>query len=129
MPHLGFGVYQNYNTRPSVLTAFATGYRYVIDFAHHWVTVPVPRSDLPVVIGMSIQPRRTITKPQSVKPSKRVASNEATYSSVRYVHVKVGFITYCFGMEATKCVSKTHGYESTLKGVDESLAKFGFGRR
>ncbi|TFK73887.1 Aldo/keto reductase [Pluteus cervinus] len=26
----------------------------------------------------------------------------------------------------TKCVSKTHGYESTLKGVDESLGKFGF---
>lgn len=31
MPLLGFGVYQNYNTRPSVLTAFAAGYRYVID--------------------------------------------------------------------------------------------------
>lgn len=26
----------------------------------------------------------------------------------------------------TKCVSNTHGYESTLKGVDSSLAKFGF---
>jgi len=26
----------------------------------------------------------------------------------------------------TKCVSKTHGYESTLRGVDESLAKFQF---
>lgn len=26
----------------------------------------------------------------------------------------------------TKCISKNHGYESTLKGVDESLAKFGF---
>ncbi|KAK7685200.1 hypothetical protein QCA50_011563 [Cerrena zonata] len=25
----------------------------------------------------------------------------------------------------TKCVSKTHGYESTLKGVDESLQKLG----
>lgn len=24
-------------------------------------------------------------------------------------------------------MSKTHGYESTLAGVDESLAKFGFG--
>ena len=41
MPLLGFGVYQNYNTRPSVLTAFAAGYRYVIDalrnavFQHH----------------------------------------------------------------------------------------------
>lgn len=26
----------------------------------------------------------------------------------------------------TKCVSRTHGYSSTLRGVDESLAKFGF---
>ncbi|KAJ8596381.1 Aldo/keto reductase [Rhizopogon salebrosus TDB-379] len=26
----------------------------------------------------------------------------------------------------TKCVSKNHGYDSTLKGVEESLAKFGF---
>jgi len=26
----------------------------------------------------------------------------------------------------TKCVSKSHGYEKTLAGVDESLAKFGF---
>lgn len=24
---------------------------------------------------------------------------------------------------ATKCVSKTHGYESTLRGVDESLKR------
>lgn len=30
-------------------------------------------------------------------------------------------------MQATKCISKTHGYDSTLKGVDESLARFGFG--
>ncbi|THH19620.1 hypothetical protein EW146_g1586 [Bondarzewia mesenterica] len=26
----------------------------------------------------------------------------------------------------TKCINKTHGYESTLQGVDTSLAKFGF---
>lgn len=28
---------------------------------------------------------------------------------------------------ATKCVSKNHGYLSTLSGVEQSLAKFGFG--
>lgn len=28
---------------------------------------------------------------------------------------------------ATKCVSKTHGYESTKKGVDASLSKMQFG--
>lgn len=27
----------------------------------------------------------------------------------------------------TKCVSKRHGYINTLRGVDESLANFGFG--
>ncbi|KAF7376274.1 putative transporter C11D3.18C [Mycena sanguinolenta] len=31
------------------------------------------------------------------------------------------------GQPATKCVSKNHGYESTLKGVEESLAKFQLG--
>lgn len=30
-------------------------------------------------------------------------------------------------MLATKCVSKTHGYDSTLKGVETSLQKMGFG--
>lgn len=30
---------------------------------------------------------------------------------------------------ATKCGSRSHGYESTLKGVDDSLAKFGFGEK
>ena len=29
---------------------------------------------------------------------------------------------------ATKCISKTHGYEQTLKGVDTSLEKFGVGK-
>ena len=28
---------------------------------------------------------------------------------------------------ASKCVSTSHGFESTLKGVDGSLEKFGFG--
>jgi len=28
MPHLGFGVYQNYNTKESVLEAFKAGYRH-----------------------------------------------------------------------------------------------------
>jgi hypothetical protein len=28
---------------------------------------------------------------------------------------------------ASKCTSKTHGYEETLRGVEESLDRFGFG--
>ncbi|KAH0827324.1 hypothetical protein J3R83DRAFT_3950 [Lanmaoa asiatica] len=46
-----------------------------------------------------------------VKLSERAVSNGVMYSSPR------------------KCISKTHGYDSTLKGVDESLARFGFGKR
>lgn len=30
---------------------------------------------------------------------------------------------------ATKCISKTHGYESTLSAVDISLERFGMGTR
>ena len=41
MPLLGFGVYQNYNTRPSVLTAFEAGYRYIIRYSKS-----LPKSDL-----------------------------------------------------------------------------------
>ncbi|KAG8213552.1 Aldo/keto reductase [Butyriboletus roseoflavus] len=84
MPLLGFGVYQNYNTRPSVLTAFAAGYRHV--------------------------------------DSAQAYKNEA----------EVGEAVRESGLErsdvfiTTKCISKTHGYDSTLEGVDESLARFGF---
>ncbi|KAN0090705.1 NADP-dependent oxidoreductase domain containing protein [Tylopilus felleus] len=84
MPLLGFGVYQNYNTKPSVLAALAAGYRHV--------------------------------------DSAQAYKNEAAVGeAVRESGLDRGdvFIT-------TKCVSKTHGYESTLKGVDESLARFGF---
>ena len=31
-------------------------------------------------------------------------------------------------LTATKCVSKTHGYESTLRGVNESLERMKFGQ-
>ncbi|KAJ7497447.1 NADP-dependent oxidoreductase domain-containing protein [Mycena latifolia] len=83
MPLLGFGVYQNYDARPSVLEAFKAGYRHV-DSAQ------VYRNE--DAVGAAI---------------KGSGLNREDL-----------FIT-------TKCVSKTHGYESTLKGVDASLAKFG----
>ncbi|KAG6918542.1 hypothetical protein DXG01_013632 [Tephrocybe rancida] len=84
MPLLGFGVYQNYTTRESVLEAFKAGYRHV-DSAQ------VYRNEAHVgeAVHESGLPREDL------------------------------FIT-------TKCVSKTHGYESTLKGIDTSLSKFGF---
>lgn len=84
MPLLGFGVYQNYTTRDSVLEAFKAGYRHV--------------------------------------DSAQAYRNEAGVGeAVRESGIARGdlFIT-------TKCISKTHGYESTLKGVDESLSKFQF---
>ncbi|TFK53850.1 Aldo/keto reductase [Heliocybe sulcata] len=84
MPLLGFGVYQNYDAKPSCLEAFKAGYRHV-DSAQ------VYRNETEV--GEAVK--------QSGLDRKDL------------------FIT-------TKCVSKTHGYESTLKGVDESLSKFGF---
>jgi len=82
MPLLGFGVYQNYDAKPSVLEAFKAGYRHV--------------------------------------DSAQVYRNEdAVGAAIKESGLKRAdlFIT-------TKCVSKNHGYESTLKGVDESLAKF-----
>ncbi|KAJ7188084.1 NADP-dependent oxidoreductase domain-containing protein [Mycena filopes] len=84
MPLLGFGVYQNYDAKPSVLEAFRAGYRHV-DSA------------------------------QAYKNEKEVG-DAIKESGLKREDL---FIT-------TKCVSKTHGYEKTLKGVDESLAKFGF---
>ncbi|KAJ7647190.1 NADP-dependent oxidoreductase domain-containing protein [Roridomyces roridus] len=87
MPWLGFGVYQNYDARPSVLEAFKAGYRHV-DSAQ------VYRNE--DAVGAAVRDAETLgLKREDL------------------------FIT-------TKCVSKTHGYEKTLKGVDESLAKFGF---
>ncbi|KAI4526474.1 Aldo/keto reductase [Schizophyllum commune Loenen D] len=84
MPLLGFGVYQNYNAKPSVLEALKAGYRHI--------------------------------------DSAQVYKNEADVAeAVRESRIDRGsvFVT-------TKIVSKNHGYESTLKGVDESLAKMKF---
>ncbi|KAJ7268836.1 Aldo/keto reductase [Mycena haematopus] len=84
MPLLGFGVYKNYDAKPSVLEAFKAGYRHV--------------------------------------DSAQVYRNEdAVGAAVKESGLKREdvFIT-------TKCISNTHGYESTLRGVDESLAKFKF---
>ncbi|KAG1716089.1 hypothetical protein ID866_1061 [Astraeus odoratus] len=84
MPLLGFGVYQNYDAKSSVLEAFKAGYRHV--------------------------------------DSAQAYKNEgAVGEAVRDSGISREdlFIT-------TKCVSKTHGYDSTIRGVDESLAKFGF---
>ncbi|KZT18714.1 Aldo/keto reductase [Neolentinus lepideus HHB14362 ss-1] len=84
MPLLGFGVYQNYDAKPSCLEAFKAGYRH-IDSAQAY------RNE--AAVGEAVR--------ESGLDRKDV------------------FIT-------TKCISNTHGYERTLKGVDESLSKLGF---
>ncbi|KAL1748733.1 NADP-dependent oxidoreductase domain-containing protein [Schizophyllum fasciatum] len=81
MPLLGFGVYQNYNAKASVLEALKAGYR-------HIDTAQAYKNEADV--------------------TDAVRESGIDRSSV--------FIT-------TKIVSKNHGHESTLKGVDESLAK------
>ncbi|TRM70024.1 NADP-dependent oxidoreductase domain-containing protein [Schizophyllum amplum] len=84
MPLLGFGVYQNYDAKASVLEAFKAGYRHI--------------------------------------DSAQMYKNEADVAAaVRESGLDRGsvFIT-------TKVASKSHGYESTLEGVDESLAKMQF---
>ncbi|TFL04800.1 NADP-dependent oxidoreductase domain-containing protein [Pterulicium gracile] len=83
MPLLGFGVYQNYTAKDSVLEAFKAGYTHV-DSAQAY--------------------------------RNEAHCGEAIHASG--LDRKSLFIT-------TKCVSKTHGYESTLKGVDDSLERFG----
>ncbi|GLB37563.1 putative aldo/keto reductase family protein [Lyophyllum shimeji] len=84
MPLLGFGVYQNYTTRESVLEAFTAGYRHVD-------TAQAYRNE--AAVGEAVR--------DSGLPRDDV------------------FIT-------TKIISKYHGYERTLKAVDESLGRFKF---
>jgi len=83
MPLLGFGVYQNYTTKDSVLEAFKAGYRHV--------------------------------------DSAQAYRNEAAVGAA----VRESGLSRADVFITTKIVSKNHGYESTLKGVDDSLARFG----
>ncbi|KAH9920103.1 Aldo/keto reductase [Fomitopsis serialis] len=84
MPLLGFGVYQNYNTKDSVIEALEAGYRH-IDTAQAYRN----EAHVGAAVKASGMPRGEI------------------------------FVT-------TKCTNKTHGYESTLSGVDASLQRFEF---
>ncbi|EIM90875.1 Aldo/keto reductase [Stereum hirsutum FP-91666 SS1] len=84
MKLLGFGVYKNYDAKPSCLEALAAGYRH-IDSAQMYRN----EAEVGEAIRASGIPREDV------------------------------FVT-------TKIESKDHGYENTLKGVDESLKRFGF---
>ncbi|KAF9469954.1 NADP-dependent oxidoreductase domain-containing protein [Collybia nuda] len=82
IPLLGFGVYQNFTTKDSVLHALAAGYRH-IDSAQAY------RNE--AAVGAAVR--------ESGIPRSDI------------------FIT-------TKIATKLHGYASTLKAVDDSLARF-----
>ena len=133
MPLLGFGVYQNYDAKTSVLEAFRAGYRCVFDV--QYPKYKLLKCLLTAQIVMSTRHKFTETKHKWLKPfesrgwieerclSVRSESLELDYSRFLQAESNAYFIIYI----ATKCVSKTHGYESTLKGVDESLRKMKFG--
>ena len=55
MPILGFGVYQNYTTKESVLEAFRAGYRYAPDHLREAKTTNNLRK--PSRLGASLQER------------------------------------------------------------------------
>ena len=54
------------------------------------------------------------------------------YPEKMFLSVRILFTTGYSGLSraltATKCYSQTHGYESTLKGVNKSLKKMKFGQ-
>ena len=66
-------------------------------------------------------------KRMSAKVYETATSHEKKFSSVRGV-LKERRPFMLTSLEATKCINKTHGYESTLAGVDASLQRFQFGR-
>ena len=104
MPLLGFGVYNNYDAKSSVLEAFKAGYRHV-------ESAQVYRNEAAV--------------------AEAVRESGLNRGDVFICTHHVGCIPYHsvlrFSCQASKCVSRNHGYEQTLKGIDESLARMKFG--
>lgn len=127
MPLLGFGVYKNFTTKDSCLEAFKAGYRYVDD-CHLCILSSWSRA-----LGMWILHRPIETRLPLGLPFENLDWHELNYSSVRSFKLSLHItwlITLCIVLcswVATKCATKSHGYESTLKGVDDSLARFQFG--
>jgi hypothetical protein len=121
MPLLGFGVYQNKDATPSVIEAFRAGYRCMLTFGLFVVTeFPLWRED------MSIQHRYTETRRRSPTRYANRGWTGERCSSVRLLLFQARCCDFNFDA-ATKCTSKTHGYDSTKKGVDVSLEKMKFG--
>lgn len=54
-------------------------------------------------------------------------NRSALFISETPMKIWVYFWLWYSAFSATKCASRSHGYESTLSGVDESLSKLQFG--
>jgi diketogulonate reductase-like aldo/keto reductase len=104
MPLLGFGVYQNYDTKNSVLEAFKAGYRH-IDSAQAY--------------------RNEAAVADAVRESG--LNRGDVFISTHHVRCIPYHSVLRLGCQASKCISRSHGYEQTLKGVNESLARMKFG--
>lgn len=129
MPLLGFGVFQNYDATPGCLEAFKAGYRSSIISAicpcNTWLISEVG------VVKQTCWFRSSLSQRSSSWPSRAGERAEKR----RFVHKSVCSL-WQWGISraddlwnglATKCVSGSHGYENTLRGVDVSLQRFGFG--
>ena len=124
MPRLGFGVYQSIDAKASVLEALKAGYRL---FEHRsLITYLVSHlytdmSTLLSTIKMKQKWQRPLGFQEYLEKIFLSVSVEITSS---YYPV---FVLISCSLTASKCMSSTHGYESTLRGVNKSLKRMKFG--
>lgn len=104
MPLLGFGVYQNYSATPSCLEAFKAGYRHIDSAQVYKNEAAVGKA-----VGQSGLKRNEVFVSEWFLVRSMLVEPEAE------------------GLLATKIVSSDHGYDSTVRAVDRSLQKLGFG--
>lgn len=57
-----------------------------------------------------------------------IPREEVFVSMLELPKLNLGMHAHLRSVIATKIASRDHGYESTLRGVDESLKRFGFGK-
>ena len=123
MPLLGFGVFQNSDAKPSTLEAFKAGYRYVQFYeAEYFILfdtyITLSHVDSAQMYGNEAQVA------DAVRESGLDRGDVFISAYILFLSLNPHLKFLCL---ATKCFSRTHGYESTKKGVDDSLAKMKFG--
>jgi diketogulonate reductase-like aldo/keto reductase len=124
MPLLGFGVYKNFTTKESCLEAFKAGYRYVDN--RRFSTLPTDLVCRHVDSAQAYRNEAAVgaaVRESGLLRAEFFISKHASPCIVTSVTAYTSFVLRI----ATKCATKSHGYESTLAGVDDSLARFQFG--